>query len=99
MKVPRPSSPWVSLQSAPFNLGQVILGMIISADKMKDVEVVGTESELNMEAIAKLQPDLIIGNKMRQEDQYNQLKDIAPTVMAETFAVTGKKISNYMQKH
>ncbi|CAN7218101.1 ABC transporter substrate-binding protein [Rossellomorea sp. LjRoot5] len=54
------------------------------ADKMKNVEVVGTESELNMEAIAKLQPDLIIGNKMRQEEQYNQLKDIAPTVMAET---------------
>ena len=54
------------------------------ADKMKDVEVVGTESELNVEAIAKLQPDLIIGNKMRQEEQYNQLKEIAPTVMAET---------------
>ncbi|WP_044338196.1 ABC transporter substrate-binding protein [Rossellomorea aquimaris] len=54
------------------------------AKDMKDVEVVGTESELNMEAIAKLQPDLIIGNKMRQEEQYNQLKDIAPTVMAET---------------
>ncbi|MGF3105299.1 ABC transporter substrate-binding protein [Rossellomorea sp. DUT-2] len=54
------------------------------ADDMKGVEVVGTESELNMEAIAKLQPDLIIGNKMRQEEQYNQLKDIAPTVMAET---------------
>lgn len=54
------------------------------ADDMKDVEVVGTESELNMEAIAKLQPDLIIGNKMRQEEQFNQLKDIAPTVMAET---------------
>jgi iron complex transport system substrate-binding protein len=54
------------------------------SDDLKDVEVVGTESELNMEAIAKLQPDLIIGNKMRQEEQYNQLKDIAPTVMAET---------------
>jgi iron complex transport system substrate-binding protein len=54
------------------------------ADQMKDVEVVGTESELNVEAIAKLQPDLIIGNKMRQEEQYNQLKEIAPTVMAET---------------
>ncbi|WP_064092916.1 ABC transporter substrate-binding protein [Rossellomorea aquimaris] len=54
------------------------------SEKMQDVEVVGTESELNVEAIAKLQPDLIIGNKMRQEEQYNQLKDIAPTVMAET---------------
>ncbi|BCB05528.1 ABC transporter substrate-binding protein [Bacillus sp. KH172YL63] len=54
------------------------------SEQMKDAEVVGTESELNIEAIAKLQPDLIIGNKMRQEEQYNQLKDIAPTVMAET---------------
>jgi iron complex transport system substrate-binding protein len=54
------------------------------ADDMKDVEVVGTESELNIEAIAKLQPDLIIGTKLRQEEQYNQLKEIAPTVMSET---------------
>ncbi|MCA1055494.1 iron-siderophore ABC transporter substrate-binding protein [Rossellomorea aquimaris] len=54
------------------------------SDKMKDVEVVGTESELNIEAIAKLQPDLIIGTKLRQEEQYNQLKEIAPTVMSET---------------
>lgn len=37
------------------------------ADDMKDVQVVGTESEVNVEAIAALQPDLIIGNKMRQE--------------------------------
>ncbi|NQD67127.1 iron-siderophore ABC transporter substrate-binding protein [Bacillus haikouensis] len=54
------------------------------SDDMKDVEVVGTESELNIEAIAKLQPDLIIGTKMRQEEQYNQLNEIAPTVMSET---------------
>ncbi|MGD6804667.1 ABC transporter substrate-binding protein [Rossellomorea aquimaris] len=54
------------------------------ADKMEEVEVVGTESELNMEAIAKLEPDLIIGNKMRQEEQYDKLKAIAPTVFAET---------------
>ncbi|MGE6257508.1 ABC transporter substrate-binding protein [Heyndrickxia sporothermodurans] len=54
------------------------------SDKMKDVEVVGTESEVNVEAIAKLHPDLIIGNKMRQEKIYNQLKEIAPTVFAET---------------
>ncbi|WP_102264247.1 ABC transporter substrate-binding protein [Mesobacillus jeotgali] len=53
------------------------------ADEMKDVEVVGVESQVNVEAIAKLQPDLIIGNKMRQEDIYEQLKAIAPTVFAE----------------
>ncbi|WP_282172940.1 ABC transporter substrate-binding protein [Cytobacillus firmus] len=54
------------------------------ADDMKDVQVVGTESEVNVEAIAALQPDLIIGNKMRQEKVYDQLNDIAPTVFAET---------------
>ncbi|KAA9017049.1 ABC transporter substrate-binding protein [Niallia endozanthoxylica] len=53
------------------------------ADDMKDVEVVGLESEVNVEAIAALQPDLIIGNKMRQEAIYEQLSAIAPTVFAE----------------
>ncbi|RSD28349.1 ABC transporter substrate-binding protein [Mesobacillus subterraneus] len=52
-------------------------------DEMKDVQVVGVESQVNVEAIAALQPDLIIGNKMRQEDIYEQLKAIAPTVFAE----------------
>lgn len=52
-------------------------------DDMKDVEVVGLESEVNVEAIAALQPDLIIGNKMRQEAIYEQLSAIAPTVFAE----------------
>ncbi|MTH53912.1 ABC transporter substrate-binding protein [Bacillus mangrovi] len=51
---------------------------------MKDVEVVGTESEVNAEAIAALKPDLIIGNKMRQEAVYEKLSAIAPTVFTET---------------
>jgi iron complex transport system substrate-binding protein len=55
----------------------------IAAD-MEGVEVVGVESQVNVEAIAALQPDLIIGNKMRHEDIYEQLKAIAPTVYAET---------------
>jgi iron complex transport system substrate-binding protein len=54
------------------------------SDKMKDVAVVGTEDQVNVEAIAKLHPDLIIGNKMRQEKIYDQLSAIAPTVFAET---------------
>ncbi|KQL53161.1 iron siderophore-binding protein [Heyndrickxia shackletonii] len=53
-------------------------------DKMKGVKVVGTEDQVNVEAIAKLHPDLIIGNKMRQEKIYDQLSAIAPTVFAET---------------
>ncbi|MCM3765841.1 ABC transporter substrate-binding protein [Neobacillus niacini] len=55
----------------------------ISKD-MEGVEVVGTESEVNVEKIVTLKPDLIIGNKMRQEAVYNQLSAIAPTVFAET---------------
>ncbi|MFD1706449.1 ABC transporter substrate-binding protein [Siminovitchia sediminis] len=53
-------------------------------DEMEGVEVVGEESQVNVEAVAKLKPDLIIGNKMRQEDIYPQLSAIAPTVFAET---------------
>ncbi|MBT2571523.1 iron-siderophore ABC transporter substrate-binding protein [Planococcus sp. ISL-110] len=53
-------------------------------DDMEGVEVVGTESEINLEAIAALEPDLIIGNKMRQEEHYQALNAIAPTVFEET---------------
>lgn len=53
-------------------------------DQMEGVQVVGVESQVNIEAIAALQPDLIIGNKMRQEDVYQQLSAIAPTVFADT---------------
>ncbi len=54
------------------------------SDQMEGVQEVGTESEPNLEAIAALKPDLIIGNKMRQEAVYEQLSAIAPTVFAES---------------
>lgn len=57
----------------------------ISAE-MEGVEVVGDEIEVNIEKIAKLKPDLIIGNKVRQEALYNQLKAIAPTIFSEDLA-------------
>lgn len=53
------------------------------AAQMGDVAVVGEESAVDLEAIAALQPDLIIGNKTRQEKIYDQLSAIAPTVMSE----------------
>ncbi|AWC21534.1 putative siderophore-binding lipoprotein YfiY precursor [Aminobacter sp. MSH1] len=53
------------------------------AGKMDGVEVVGEESAINLELIAGLQPDLILGNKTRQEKIYDQLSAIAPTVMSE----------------
>ncbi|QCR31084.1 ABC transporter substrate-binding protein [Lysinibacillus sp. SGAir0095] len=55
----------------------------ISKD-MDGVEVVGTEGEVNVEKIATLKPDLIIGNKLRHEKVYDQLSAIAPTVFSET---------------
>ncbi|MET1194090.1 ABC transporter substrate-binding protein, partial [Bacillus licheniformis] len=51
--------------------------------QMKGVKSVGTESEPSLEAIAALKPDLIIGNKMRQEKVYDQLSQIAPTLFSE----------------
>ncbi|MDF2700328.1 MAG: iron siderophore-binding protein [Haloplasmataceae bacterium] len=54
------------------------------SSQMTGVQVVGTESLVNLEAIALLNPDLIIGNKMRQENIYNDLSLIAPTVFSET---------------
>jgi len=54
------------------------------SEQMDGVEVVGLESDINLEAIAALQPDLILGNKMRQEEHYQALSDIAPTVFEET---------------
>ncbi|MFD1020443.1 ABC transporter substrate-binding protein [Thalassobacillus hwangdonensis] len=53
------------------------------SEDMEGVEVVGTESDINLEAIAGLKPDLIIGNKQRQEKWFDQLNKIAPTVFAE----------------
>ena len=53
------------------------------AAQMTGVTVVGEESAVNLEAIAALEPDLIVGNKTRQEKIYDQLSAIAPTVMSE----------------
>ncbi len=53
-------------------------------DDLKDVPFVGTETQPNLEEIAKLQPDLIIASKLRHEKVYEQLSQIAPTVTHET---------------
>lgn len=53
------------------------------AEAMGDAEALGTESAINLELLAALQPDLILGTKMRHEEIYPQLSAIAPTVMSE----------------
>ncbi|KHE71639.1 ABC transporter substrate-binding protein [Halobacillus sp. BBL2006] len=45
------------------------------------VEDVGTRAEPNLEAISRLNPDLIIGVKFRHEGIADKLQQIAPTVM------------------
>ncbi|GAB1305094.1 ABC transporter substrate-binding protein [Bacillus altitudinis] len=53
-------------------------------DDLKDVKIVGQETQPNLEEIEKLKPDLIIASKVRHEQIFDQLKEIAPTVATET---------------
>ncbi|GAA1579092.1 MULTISPECIES: ABC transporter substrate-binding protein [Kribbella] len=52
------------------------------ADKAQGIKTVGGISELNLEAIAALKPDLILGSKLRAKDLYDKLSAIAPTVFS-----------------
>lgn len=53
-------------------------------DHMVGVMNLGEEGQPNLEAIATLQPDLIIGSVLRDEKIYEQLSQIAPTVFTES---------------
>ncbi|GAB3597564.1 ABC transporter substrate-binding protein [Microbacterium tumbae] len=50
------------------------------------VEPVGTVPEPDLEAIAALKPDLILGTEARHSELYDQLNSIAPTVFIATQA-------------
>lgn len=52
---------------------------------------VGTISNLNLEAIENLKPDLILGSKLRAEPQYATLSKIAPTVFSVRPGYTWKE--------
>lgn len=54
------------------------------------VEVVGTIETPNLEAIAALRPDLILSNKVRHEELYDEFSQIAPTVFAEEVGAVWK---------
>ena len=54
------------------------------AEPLADTIPLGTELAVNLEILATLEPDLILGTKVRQEAIYPQLSAIAPTVMTET---------------
>ncbi|MDV4152369.1 iron-siderophore ABC transporter substrate-binding protein [Clostridium sp. AL.422] len=52
--------------------------------ELEGVKPLGLETSVNVEAVAALKPDLIIGNKLRHEKIYEQLNAIAPTVFSDT---------------
>lgn len=59
--------------------------------EVEGVEVVGTIQAPNLEAIARLRPDIILSSKLRHQALYPQLSQIAPTVFAERVGVTWKQ--------
>lgn len=60
-------------------------------DQTEATQLVGTIAEPDMEAIARLDPDLILSSKLRHEAIYGQLSQIAPTVFTETVGVVWKE--------
>lgn len=53
-------------------------------DDLTDVHFLGLETQPDLESIAWLQPDLIVGARYRHEAVYPLLSRIAPTVVPET---------------
>ncbi len=69
-------------------------------DKLTDVKLLGTRDEPNLEAIAAMEPDLIICTEF-QEKVYESLSKIAPTIMLDfnedwrdTLVTFGKIVGN-----
>jgi len=60
-------------------------------DAVGTIQVVGTTAEPDLEAIEALSPDLILGTKFRQEQFYDELAAIAPTVFTEKVGITWKE--------
>jgi len=71
------------------------LGFPSYLEETGGIEDVGTIEEPSLEKIATLEPDLILSSKLRHEQIYDQLSQIAPTVFTETTGVTWKE--NFMK--
>ncbi|WP_231839557.1 ABC transporter substrate-binding protein [Blastococcus saxobsidens] len=52
-------------------------------DRTEGIEIVGSIEEPELEAIAALEPDLILSSSVRHEEIYDQLSEIAPTVLTD----------------
>jgi len=71
---------------APVNTG--LLSYL--QDEAGGIELVGEIGEPDLEKIAALQPDLILGSELRVADFYDELSAIAPTVFTETVGAVWK---------
>ncbi|MEE1938293.1 iron-siderophore ABC transporter substrate-binding protein [Streptomyces sp. TRM 70361] len=60
-------------------------------DKVAGIENVGNIMAPNLEKIAALKPDLILGSNVRDKDRYDELSEIAPTVFTETTGAPWKE--------
>lgn len=55
-------------------------------EKIDDYTSVGTRKQPSLEVISSLQPDLIIADMQRHKDIYDQLSEIAPTIILPSLA-------------
>lgn len=63
-----------------YEVGDPFTSYLDPAD-VADIDVVGSLQAPNLEAIAALEPDLIIGSDLVVEPIYDQLQELAPTVV------------------
>jgi iron complex transport system substrate-binding protein len=87
----------VSLGIKPVGWASTQQGDSVPSYLAKDAghpKLVGTISNLNLEAIANLHPDLILGSQLRAADKFKDLSKIAPTVFSIRPGYTWK--SNYL---
>jgi len=60
-------------------------------DELSGVPIVGDQYQPNLEKILSLEPDLIVGSKVRHEQVYQKLSRIAPTVISRTYGENWKE--------
>lgn len=64
----------------------------------ESVTEVGHRGNPNLEAIAKLKPDLILGYNFRHENQYNRLNQIAPTLLYRQYPSANDEHFRYFEQ-
>lgn len=70
------------------------------AEQARRIAIIGEAGDLDLEKIARLRPDLILGSRLRAGHQYEELAAIAPTVMSirpgfpwkENFLLVGESL-------